>query len=376
MNTSVSTTEKVVSLLGWPTTTISIQWTKNDNEPKEDPATLHNSFELSSPDTVIFFVPGNPGLVQFYVPMLLAMMQRLGPGFAAFGASHAGHGVTNDSNEWELGDNMADETIDNQQQNHEQQGDTSISWTMEGQVLHKMAFIDHILQSLVFQHSSTLQQPFIIFISHSIGSYLTQQLLLLRPDVLLETQLLIQLMPFTRMNAPLRTQLVLDLIAKEFPKRTAIRMLQQFSRVMARLPEPTVDAILLRHGNMTDAHARSVASKLVRNASFAGNFLELGSREIRQVPRHLETSSLRYINAYAPIAMLLAKNDHWAPQESLTNDIKLLQKQDILPENVDTHYNAALKHDFVSYSGQSDVVVDFCVEQIGIHCNYPARAKL
>ena len=75
MTKTVNVCEETLTLLEWPSETVSIEWNADFDVPR----------------TIIFFVPGNPGLVHWYIPMLVSLVKRLGVGYSAYAASHAGH---------------------------------------------------------------------------------------------------------------------------------------------------------------------------------------------------------------------------------------------------------------------------------------------
>ena len=267
----VQTHEKTIPLLGWPTDTVSIEWTHQE-------ATLDDVANPTNlqPHTIILFVPGNPGLVPWYIPMLTSMIHQLGPGYVAHGASHAGHSTK--TSHIFVGDESKVKSESNA---------SNVAWTMEGQIAHKTAFVDHVLEQYLLDSdmddSSSRQRPDmqLIFVSHSIGCYFTQQLCLLQPDIVQRTRLWIQLMPFICMQAPWPTQRLLDAVAA-YPQAT-IAASKLGMQLLGLLPTFIVDRILQE--SMSDADSRTIAVQLVRQPAFAHNFFELGSREIKQVPR-------------------------------------------------------------------------------------------
>ncbi len=233
--------EQIVTLAGWATDVVCI------DDPK------------STPHTLIVFVPGNPGCIGWYTSHLLELVQRLPEGVAARGASYAGH---------------SPHTLP-------QGSDISISWTVNGQIQHKCAFLDWIL-------SEFETWPRLIFMSHSIGSHMVERLLLLRPDVLRQTRGVIHLMPFTRMKASLWDQSRLDWGAAR--PELLIRYSGWASQLLQRLPRWLVDYCM--KGIMDDAKARDLAVSLLRQPNYPRTFFELGTEEIRDVPEIGDVSQL------------------------------------------------------------------------------------
>lgn len=230
------------------------------------------------PHTVLVFIPGNPGLIEWYVDSFFKILRKLGPGYAARGVSLSGHGLT-------------DELVSIQDRPPEHQ---SISWTVDGQVWHKIAFLDLLEQefrtlrqkhqpSLPMKRKSEIRY---IFVSHSIGAYFTQKLCTWRPHILKKTILMIHITPFTRMKAPWIKQTIFDAMAAV--PSTTIRLHENIMKGLAYLPEKVVD--IATSISMKDENSRQIATKLLRQPRFARNFFSLGLQEIREVPRFLDVS--------------------------------------------------------------------------------------
>jgi pimeloyl-ACP methyl ester carboxylesterase len=192
-------------LLSWPSNHFAIDFIIKDR---------CNHTIVVIPHTVLVFIPGNPGLIEWYMDCFRQMVARLGPGFAARGVSNAGHGLTEEIV------NVAD-TSNNKDRS------TCIPWTVDGQVLHnKIAYMDLVEnefsdERLKYRTMDTSEErntnrctmPQYIFVSHSIGAHFTQRLCMLRLDILRRTKLLIHLTPFIRMKAPSSKQALLDFLA-------------------------------------------------------------------------------------------------------------------------------------------------------------------
>ena len=74
-------TEERLEISGWPTDVISIE---------HDARSTNRS---QKPNTLILFIPGNPGVIHWYIDFLSKILQTLGHGYAVKGVSYAGHGV-------------------------------------------------------------------------------------------------------------------------------------------------------------------------------------------------------------------------------------------------------------------------------------------
>jgi pimeloyl-ACP methyl ester carboxylesterase len=335
--------EEVITILGWPTDTVSVDYTTDSASEQEA--------QPERPHTLLVFVPGNPGCIGWYIFTLVELVSRLGRGFAARGISYAGHGTTEDITNvqgW----------LDSKDR------DTSVPWTVAGQIKHKIAYIDVVISELRGlevdrNKESKISQPRFIFLSHSIGSHMVQRLLVSRSDILNQTLLVAHLMPFTRMDAPRLKQILLNLAAAT--PETAIGVSRRILGVLKFMPHEWVDCLM--QSSLDNKDARDLAVKLLRQPLFARNFFELGTEEIRDVPERIDASALRIIGKQCETAMLYCGGDHWAPYFH-QDDLKDLQSRNVIPKNIAiTHMNDA-RHDYVSYDHMVPEVVNWCFESI------------
>lgn len=249
----------VIKLSGWPTDVVALDFdTFGRNENDAVSSLIH---------TYILFVPGNPGLVGWYVPALKSILQQVGPGYAVRGLSYAGHGVTKE---------VVDIETYEFAENDSATANVQIPWTVNGQVEHTIAWIDNILKR-------QSKQQKLMFISHSIGSHLVQRVLLLRPDLRCRTRLLMHWMPFIRMDAPTFIQRQLDFVASH--PYAFIRLLKF---ILERMSKEQADAFLKKV--VPDEEGRKLSVDLVQNPTFVRNFLELGTEEIRTLPQLIDVS--------------------------------------------------------------------------------------
>ena len=246
------------SLLGWPTDAFKIDVV--------DPSAVH---------TVLIFTPGNPGLVEWYIPFFEQILQELGPGFACRGVANAGHSLCHDK-------------VDVAARDESLRKSKAIPWTVDGQSLHKCAFVDQVVHE--FESKNSTRQPSkqiqFIFISHSIGCHFVQRMCVLRPDILRRAVRFFHLMPFIRMKAPKGKAMILDAAAAA--PNAVIRAHEYLMNGLASLPLSAVDALLVN--TMNDAKGRQVAAKLLQLPAMARNFYTLGCEEIRDVPEQFDVS--------------------------------------------------------------------------------------
>ncbi len=316
------------TLCGWPSDTFSIDYY----------VPFHDDVRIDVPHTVLVFVPGNPGLIEWYLSFFQQLLQRLGPGFAARGIAHAGH-------------SLHPERIAPGSRS------TTVAWTVEGQSMHKAAYVDHVLKEFreVAQKRRLARQPKLIFVCHSVGTFFTQQLLMRRADILARTELLIGLMPFIRMNAPWKQQILMDTLAAY--QAATIRIHELLSLALSKLPRSWVDRIM--SSSIPDSTARSVAIDLACQYHFVKSFFSLGLEEIRDLPETVNAAPLRQ----CPTALLFAGNDQWAPEHHL-DDLQRLKEGKLIPETVEWEYDPRLRHDFVVDDKQIEAALDFCEKHI------------
>jgi pimeloyl-ACP methyl ester carboxylesterase len=328
---SLVVTNELKQILHFPTDTVAIDYADENGA-------------ICTPQTIIVFVPGNPGLVHWYVPMLKELVNRLGDGFAARGLSYAGHGVTAETVEVEAFEGSS-------------QRDVSVALTINGQIRHKIAFMDHLMQDMeVYQNKTTR----FIFLSHSIGSHLVQRMCILRPDILKRALLILHLMPFIRMDAPIRQQLQLDMAA--FHPDSIIGVGKTILGVMSKLPREWVDYLMTP--TVPDKDGRNVAVNLVRLPKFAKNFFELGTEEIRDIPQEADGSAFRILGAQCGMELLFAGGpDQWAPHFH-THDLRDLQQRGSIPRSIEWTYLEGLNHDFVVHPAMVPPVIEFCLNAI------------
>jgi hypothetical protein len=127
---------KLVSLRktinGWPTDSISIDFYKEETNDAATSSSSSSSSHKYKPNIILLFIPGNPGLIEWYSDTLIKIVEQLGVGYAVRGISYAGHGA---------GTDVIGSTDDHKQNfvntsgGHQNAGAAkmSVSWTIEGQ---------------------------------------------------------------------------------------------------------------------------------------------------------------------------------------------------------------------------------------------------
>ena len=107
---------------GWPTNTISIDFYEGGGD------VIASSCKCKS-NVMLLFIPGNPGLIEWYSDTLVEIIEQLGVGYALRGISYAGHGA---------GDDVTGSADEHKQSfvngsDSQDAAKMSVSWTIEGQ---------------------------------------------------------------------------------------------------------------------------------------------------------------------------------------------------------------------------------------------------
>lgn len=306
--------QSVLAILNWRTDVFSVDHTSE-----------------TIPHTLFIFVPGNPGLVEWYLPVFCRILCKLGPGYAARGAALAGHSLEVD---------------------RQSGGPECVSRTVMGQSLHKLAYIEHIIQEFE-------RIPKLVLVGHSIGCHFINRLCLWRPTLMEHIDQFFFLMPFIRMKAPRQTQRFLDFGARD-PERAVAIYSTILGIIRQACPRTSLDWLL--QGKMPDDHSRRIAVDLIYKP-FVRNFLILGLEEIRDVPQEMDTCGWQFLlSKCRQISLLNAGNDQWSTKDQIEELLNWKRESKI--ENLFIRHEPSLQHDFVSVPQQISTVVDFIVEQM------------
>ncbi len=340
---NLQTNHQVCKICDWPTDTASIAYHSQNGE--------------ICPNTILLFVPGNPGCVGWYLDMLHSIIKRLGKGYAARAVSYAGHGVGDDmirvDNAMDLSEGECQKS-----QASKLKGKAKIAFTIDGQVEHKIKWVDSIISEFL----SMGRELHFIFLTHSIGAHLVQRLLLLRKDILMQTKHTIHITPFHRFHPEHWWQRNFLSTVANAPS-VAINVLKLFSLIASRLPPNLVDLYLEKIGGIPEEKDRKLARELYSQSTYAHNFLILGTEEIREIPEVHDLHAMRSIGKVCPTSILYCSEDHWAPIFHM-DDIIQAKKQNFLPSNISVELNEKMVHGFTVNPEMIPAVVDFVVNSI------------
>mmetsp|Transcript_22476 Transcript_22476/g.53048 ORF Transcript_22476/g.53048 Transcript_22476/m.53048 type:complete len:426 (+) Transcript_22476:95-1372(+) len=398
---------RTVNLLGWPTDVVTV-------DPKLD----HGDDTLLH--TIIVWVPGNPGQHDWYHFDFVALLSGLGPGYCIRSLSHAGHGLKanrtsnggDDHDNSHLEDQPSPFRID---QDETRSASPLISWTVEGQVLHKIAFIDSLLSSTTEEsrHKENNNQrvcrfetnPRFIFVGHSFGCHVVQRMCVLRSDILERTTGFLFLMPYIRTNPALSTERKKLNFGGCYPEYL-ISLGTKVSRTLRFIPEDVVRGLIRKglqgdsneneDGNSDAESIANVTSKILRDPLFPRYFFELGTEEIRDIPNEIDTTALRLLSSRKPvlfqgatpedtefqagasqrrlICILYADDDQWCPTVH-GEEIGVLQSNNMLPLSIERTKISGLRHDYVCQNQATrSEVYDWCISKI-VRMNDSVRGK-
>lgn len=336
------------TIKGWPTNMISIDF--------------YNKKDLveykCKPKVILIFIPGNPGLIEWYSDTLIKIVQRLGPSYAARGISYAGHGISDDvvGSKYEHKQNFANiNNIHDQDKDNSCLRDMSVPWTIEGQIVHKLTWIDGVMKEFASD-----ELPRLIFMSHSFGAYLVQHVLLRRPDLLIQTHQIIHLMPFFRFDPPKLEKLMLSSMAHSYEYTIPITTL--CVRILATLPRCWIDSYLNKIMGIDCEYGRRIALDVFTHPRMVKNHLVLGFEEIRFLPELPNDVALRILGR-CPTSILFCGNpDQWAPKAHM-EELKELKRKSLI-KNIHFTYIQQLRHDFIVHPDMIEPVIDFVLAEI------------
>ncbi|OEU13864.1 hypothetical protein FRACYDRAFT_242216 [Fragilariopsis cylindrus CCMP1102] len=334
------------TLLGWPTDILSVDKI-NISAAGEDP----NPNPVHTIHTIIIHIPGNPGQYNWYNSDFRDILSGLGDGYSLHHCRRRSC--------------------------HEESASASIPWTVDGQVLHKIAYIDSLLL-LIKQHSNHsrfIPNPKFIWMGHSFGCHIIQRICVLRKDILKRTEGFLFLMPYIR-TFPNN---VIDQKNLNFcgnNQNHLINIGTRLSQTIRLLPESVVRNLIRNGMKRDDDEITNLTTTLLRQPIYPQNFLQLGTEEIRDIPNEIDVTALRLLSSSSssnkgggggerPIFILYAgDNDQWCPYFH-GEEIISLQSVNVLPSSIKITKIPGLRHDYVCQNRVTrSKVNDWCISNI------------
>lgn len=396
MRLCLSERRRTISVLGWPTDVISIDHVVDDGDCLD-----YNHRDPRPPPvhTVLFWIPGNPGQHDWYNSDFVDILTGLGRGYAVRSISHAGHGLLGKSNmAGSNGDSITDvERYCRFRGNDDGTSCVSplIPWTVEGQVLHKIAYVDYLLSSIAEgNHQDQIQNKRnrnhkdhrsceftpdlkLILIGHSFGCHVVQRMCVLRPDILERVSGFLFLMPYIR-TKPSST---IDQKKLEFAvwrSELLVAIGTKCFQALRSIPDSIIRRVIRRGIDGCgdeDENITNIIEQLLQNPGYPRNFFELGTEELRDIPNEIDIAALRLLTSYRPsisknnasdrryeiprkgqqrrpIFFLYAgDNDQWCPSFH-REEIIAFQASNLLPLSIKTTKIPDLRHDYVCQNRQ------------------------
>jgi hypothetical protein len=371
------------TLLGWPTDILSVDKINIlavGEDPNPNPNPVH------AIHTIIIHIPGNPGQYNWYNSDFRDILSGLGDGYSLRSISHAGHGLINNnsinnssssssisSSSDDSNNSIVDVEDHCRRRNcHEESASASIPWTVDGQVLHKIAYIDSLLL-LIKQHSNHsrfIPNPKLILIGHSFGCHIIQRICVIRKDILKRTVGFLFLMPYIR-TFPNN---VIDQKKLNFcgnNQNHLINIGTRLSQTTRLFPESIVRSLIRNGIQNDDDEITNLTTKLLRQPIYPQNFFQLGTEEIRDIPNEIDVTALRLLSSSSststsrPIFILYAgDNDQWCPYFH-GEEIIALQSANVLPSSIKITKILGLRHDYVCQNRVTrSKVNDWCISNI------------
>ena len=354
----LQTKRQVWNISDWPTDVASIDYYQNNK------TTSTIADDKVCPHTILLFIPGNPGCIEWYLGMLHKIVQNLGVGHAARAVSYAGHGV---GAQMVSARSQADKHTEKVKpyQISKSKRKANVAYTIDGQVEHKIEWFDMIVSEIMNlkRNTSDLNNEMkFVFLSHSIGAHLVQRMLILRRDILYQTNQIIHLTPFHRFDPEFKWQHIFLSSVANAPHH-AIRILQAFSFIAGYIPSKLIDLYLEKVGLMSQPNDRKLARELYSQPLYARNFLKLGTEEIREIPEVHDINGMRIIGNQCTTSILYCPGDHWAPLFHM-HDIIQCKNDNMLPSNINVNVNKNLVHGFIVFPEMILEVVYFVLNSI------------
>jgi hypothetical protein len=368
------------TLIGWPTDILSVDKI-NMLAVGEDP----NPNPVHTIHTIIIHIPGNPGQYNWYNSDFRDILSGLGDGYSLRSISHAGHGLINNNSSSNSISSSSSSSDDNnnsivdvedkcrRRSCHEESASASIPWTVDGQVLHKIAYIDSLVLLIDSSHRSSrfIPNPKFIFIGHSFGCHIIQRICILRKDILKRTVGFLFLMPYIR-TFPNN---VIDQKKLNFcgnNQNYLINIGTRLSQTIRLFPESFVRSLIRNGMKSDDDGITNLTTTLLRQTVYPQNFLQLGTEEIRDIPNEIDVTALRLLSSNEgggggerPIFILYAgDNDQWCPYFH-GEEIISLQSVNVLPSSIKITKIPGLRHDYVCQDCVTrSKVNDWCISNI------------
>ena len=280
----------------------------------------------------VFFIPGNPGTLFFYIRFLQELGQLLTacPALSAYaaicchGLGHAMHHL---------------ETSSIQTAVLEAKKETS-RCDLEFQTHHANEFIQSVLSNRTRYEPAGLFDYDCMIVGHSIGAYIVLQILQQYPALLKRTKYLMLLMPFiawSKLPTLHRAKLSSFIRLYPFSYHCMTNLAKPLLRMSSSLKRRLVGLATGHTGDVLEAIAVGLTSDRI-----VQNFLTMGADEIRHV-RENEQQMLNYLieldqtQREMEIVAVYTDDDDWAPLGDANELARVLTRATVIVEPGLTH---------------------------------------
>ncbi|KAI8140156.1 hypothetical protein BJV82DRAFT_562960 [Fennellomyces sp. T-0311] len=232
-----------------------------------------------APKTVMLFIPGNPGLVEYYRDFLEEIHQNASPSLEIFAVSNLGMSITPASN-------IRD-------------GDTNGLFSLQEQIDHKVECFD-----ILRRENNTPETEFILM-GHSIGAYISVEVLKRRHTERITR--VITLFPTLREIGLTPNGISITKLLSYVP----ISLISTSASLLSCISVPILTRLVMLLTGQRGPCAHVTALRLL-HGSVVKNCLHMAKHEMETV-RELDDD---FYNAHADkFIIYYSRNDKWAPPD-------------------------------------------------------------
>ncbi|KAJ9554820.1 hypothetical protein OSB04_009434 [Centaurea solstitialis] len=244
--------------------------------------------QARNPRLHVLFIPGNPGLVTFYIDFLESLYEQMGETASITGIGHISHS----EKDWEHGK----------------------LFTLKEQIDHKIDFIHQELQAL--------EVPLVV-VGHSIGSYISLEIFKQIPE---KVAYLIGLYPFLEVDTESHKQVVIKRVARSDFTSSLISATVALLGFLPIWGSRFIAKMSLAKGWSPTALDALCTSVLKYNTM--RNVLYMAMTEFEELVKVPDWEFMR--EKRNRIAFLFGEDDHWAPLHMYDEIVK--QVPDVVVE--------------------------------------------
>ncbi|KAK9484178.1 hypothetical protein V1527DRAFT_484208 [Lipomyces starkeyi] len=296
---------------------------------------------------VLFFIPGNPGLPQYYTPFLTLIREQL-PGWRVLCVSQAGCDTIS----------TAFKYTDFSKQAY---------YNLDDQVEHKFEILSELLEKYYYLGPGGTQKQ-VVLVGHSIGCWLMQHLLvrISNSDLQITVKLAILLFPTIKNIGESDSGVKFRRIISHVPKLANIAG-STIYYLTSYLPGPVVQSIVNLFMCFPPEHASKATQALIASPSVVYQCVRLGAEEMEKIADEAEdVGSLfwgglwgtlhRDGSGQGRIIAYFAQEDHWVGNHTRAEIIEV--------------HSSRSNVKFMVSSAEDNCKHAFCVNDSEVMANY------